>query len=841
MFKFWLIIICWAVISTIIVAHHDALSEHENILSLLKYHYRTKHHHSLHRSHSSRGHHYPPELKKLFEGKKKEEKTVCQSEECKLIARIIKDNINKSVDPCDDFYQYACGKFGENNPIPPGEDSWSFVQIMKRNLNRQMEEILESKTNSDDLLTIKLGKRYFRTCMDLKGRERKGLEPLVITMARIGGWPLIMEPEEWDETEHTWQKIDDYYAALTGYNTFYNLRVYTHISSSTNETLTAVTLPRVPTGSKRLRVKNEESKYACGKDSKDESKEESYDDKDTSSYEGKEEKENLNDNDDDSQQQDSQEKNSKDTESEEVNSEENRNMTQEYVNTMIEIAMAIAETRGFQVSENRIAADVNDVVQFQRTLIEIGDNTYMCGEKQFTLEEFQELYDNTSVSTRTAKINFIDKILNLLEVANVKASQDLEIHVQSTRFFLALNSLLDETPDRVIINYIHWLYVSHLIDATTEKMEDLHYVLQTGKKLDKITSSKKNRMEKCVGEVGLIDITAYAFVKKYFPDKIKKTAEEMISYVQKEVEREILESEWLDDNIRKFATEKVQNMKKFVGYPSWYSNTTIMKNFYKGLVIGPSYFENRMSFGRYETWKNFRLLKKDPTSVSEEDYITPLILNALYAPFENKMFITAADFQNPFFAISRPPIINYGIIGAIMGHEINHGFDDSGRLYNKNGKEIQWLGTMASAYNKRVECFVDQYNSLVKDEELKKNEKDIPSYGNRTRNENIADTMGLEASLGAYRIYEKEMKSKSEEVLSGLEHLTTEQLYFLSYANTFCEVISPERLKEYKDDEHSTGQLRVLGPISNSESFAKSFNCPIGSPMNPEKKCNIWK
>ncbi|KAI4501887.1 hypothetical protein M0802_003222 [Mischocyttarus mexicanus] len=805
--------ICWAVIATIIVAHRDTFSENKDIPSLQKYHHSTKHHHSSHKSHSSHGRHYPPGLKQLFEGKKKEDKIICQSEECKLIARIIKDNINKSVDPCDDFYQYACGKFGENNPIPPGEDTWSFVRIMQKNLNRQMEEILVSEESSDDLLTIKLGKIHFRTCMDLKGRERKGLEPLVTTMARIGGWPLIMEPEEWDETEHTWQKIDDYYAALTGYNTFYNLHVYSAISPTTNITITGLQLPRMPTGSRRLRTKNGESKYSCGEDSEEESKEESNDDKDSNSKEGKEENDNLNDDDDHSQQQDSQEKGSKDTDSEEVNSKENRNITQEYINTMMEIAMAIAETRGFKVSEDRIAADVNDVVQFQKSLIELGDNTYMCASGNFTLEEFQELYDNISVSTETAKINFIEKVLDLFEVANVKTDQDLQIFLQSTQFFLSLNSLLDKTPNRVIINYIHWLFISHLMDSTTEKMEKLHVVLDTGKTLENITTTKTSRMEKCVKEVGLVDITAYAFVKKYFPDKIKNTAEEMISYVQKEVEREILESEWLDDNIREFATEKVQNIKKYVGYPTC----------------------------RYDIWKSLRLLKKDPISAPEEDYVTPLLLNALYAPFENMMFVTAADFQNPFFAISRPHIINYGIIGAIMGHEINHGFDDSGRLYNKNGKEIEWLDTMASAYNERVECFVDQYNSLVKNEEFKKSQEDIPSYGNRTRNENIADTMGLEASLGAYRIYQKENKNQSEEVLPGLEHLTTEQLYFLSYANTFCEVVSKERLEEYKHDEHSTGQLRVLGPISNSESFAKSFNCPVGSPMNPEKKCNIWK
>ncbi|XP_047344151.1 endothelin-converting enzyme 1-like [Vespa velutina] len=840
MLKFWYLIAFWAIISMVIAIHRDALPEHEDISPLSKYHHHAKYRRSSHGSHSSRGHHYPRGLEKLFEGKKKEEKIVCHSDECKLIARIIKDNMNQSVDPCEDFYQYACGKFGESNLIPAGEKSWSFVQMMLNNLERQVQEILESNSNTEDLLTIKLGKNYYRTCTDYKSRERKGLEPLVTTMARIGGWPMIMEPEEWDETEHTWQKVDDYYAILTGYNSFYNIEV--HISHFGNESLIKMVSPQMPTGSEKLRVNNEESNEEDSKsndeDSKYENTEESEDYGNNKTNKDKNKEKNLNDEDNDSRQQNSQEQDSKNADSEELNnSKENRNMTEEYINLISEIAMAIAETRGFKISEDRIKADANDLVIFQQKIKEIDENS-RSSSAIISIREFQDLFDNEIITTETSKINFVDKILTLFDSANAKIDEDAKIFIESADFFVVLSSLLNETSNRVIINYIHWLYISHFMDATTERMEILHKFMKTDDQSDKKILSKQDRIKKCVSEIMDMDITAYTFVKKYFPDEIKNTAEEMITYIQEEVEREISESKWLDDDTRKFATEKVQNIKKLVGYPSWYSNTTIMKNYYKGLVIGPSYFENRMSFSRYAIWKNLRMLKMD-TKYNIESYITPFMLNALYAPFNNMMFVTAADFQNPLFAISRPPIINYGIIGAVMAHEVNHGFDDNGRLYNKNGQRIEWLDIMVSAYNKRVECFVNQYDNLVQDEVLKKSEDPL-SYGNRTRNENIADSMGLEASLGAYRIYKKKNKDKSSEVLPGLENLSIEQLFFLSYANTYCEVVSPKQMKEYKEDEHSTGQLRVLGPISNSKSFAKSFNCPVGSRMNPKRKCNIW-
>lgn len=859
MLTFWYFLTFCIAISTVTAIHLDALPEHEALRSLGKYRHSTKHGHSLHgrhsshRSHSSQGRHsshrrhYPHELETLFRENKKEEKTVCQTEECKLIAKIIKDNINKSVDPCNNFYDYACGKFGENNPIPADEHSWSFIQMMQEKIIRQMQDILDKDSNPKDLLTVRLGKRYYRTCMDRKSRERKGLEPLLSTIARIGGWPIIMEDEEWDESEYTWQRVDQYYAALTGFNTFYSLGAY--YSYDQNETLAVMLLPRVPTGARRLEIpSDEESKEEeCDEGSKsekeDNSKDNDKDDKEDESNEGGEkEGKSINDDDDESRR-NSQEPGSEDEDASKVeDSSENHNMTEEYINMVMEVTMAMAESRGFKISEHRMAADINDMILFQQKLIKTIHQNLMSDEQTLSLREFQELYDNSSYVTDNAKINFVDSILTMLDHASVDADDSLQIEIQAPDVYLHLGALLDETPSRVVTNYIHWLFISHFLDATTEKMSIQHYTMKTNEPPKNTTMTEKDWMKKCVSEIELLHITSYAFVKKYFPDEIKNTAGEMISYVQKEVEREISESEWLDDNIREFATEKVRNMKKAIGYPSWYSNITIMKNYYKGLMIGPSYFENRLSFSRYSQWKSLRILRSDSPIEQDESYdVIPLMLNALYAPFENLMIVTAADFQNPFFSLSRPAIINYGIVGAIMGHEVNHGFDDNGRMITKNGKEMKWMDAMATAYNKRVECFVDQYNNLMTEKILKKMDKNRPSYGNITRNENIADTMGLEASLGAYHIYIKEKKNKPEEVLPGLEHLTNEQLFFLSYANTFCEVITPERLKRYKRDPHSTGRLRVLGPISNSESFAKTFNCPVGSPMNPERKCNIWK
>jgi len=120
-------------------------------------------------------------------------------------------------------------------------------------------------------------------------------------------------------------------------------------------------------------------------------------------------------------------------------------------------------------------------------------------------------------------------------------------------------------------------------------------------------------------------------------------------------------------------------------------------------------------------------------------------------------------------------------------------------------------------------------------------QKKIKDYGEQTTGDNIADTMGLQAIFKAYQREERESNT-SDAVLPGMEDVTNEQLFFLSFASTWCEAIKPNVLmKIAKEDVHSIGRLRVIGSVSNSDDFAKAYNCPAGSPMNPEKKCNIWK
>lgn len=169
-------------------------------------------------------------------------------------------------------------------------------------------------------------------------------------------------------------------------------------------------------------------------------------------------------------------------------------------------------------------------------------------------------------------------------------------------------------------------------------------------------------------------------------------------------------------------------------------------------------------------------------------------------------------------------------MGVVMGHELTHAFDDQGREYDKDGNLYQWwYNETLKNFEDRVKCFVDQYSSYKIDE--------IQLNGKQTLGENIADNGGLKA---AFRAYEKWAETNLEPRLPGL-NLTSKQLFFVGFAQVWCSISTPEALKlQVLNDPHAPAQFRVIGTLSNSQEFAREFNCPLGTNMNPDKKCVVW-
>jgi len=210
--------------------------------------------------------------------------------------------------------------------------------------------------------------------------------------------------------------------------------------------------------------------------------------------------------------------------------------------------------------------------------------------------------------------------------------------------------------------------------------------------------------------------------------------------------------------------------------------------------------------------------------------MTSPTVNAYYDPSRNQMVFPAGILQQPFFNVSYPPSMNYGGIGLVMGHELTHGFDNQGRLYNGEGVLINWWDSATDKqFDSKVQCVIAEYSKF----------EVIPGVfvnGMLTQGENIADMGGIKNAFHAYSSLED---ISQPSIVPGYNN---GKLFFISYAQTWCEKATDAyRRVQVKIDPHSPAMFRVLGPLMNLPAFADVFKCPVGSRMNnPSTRCEVW-
>jgi len=204
-------------------------------------------------------------------------------------------------------------------------------------------------------------------------------------------------------------------------------------------------------------------------------------------------------------------------------------------------------------------------------------------------------------------------------------------------------------------------------------------------------------------------------------------------------------------------------------------------------------------------------------------------VNAYYSPDRNNINFPAGILQPPFYRQGRDAAVNYGGIGAVIGHELTHGFDDQGRKFDGQGNlHDWWTDADAKSYESRSSCIADQYSQYVV-------ANDTHLNGRLTLGENTADNGGLRLALLAY------LAGPGATAAPVLDGFTREQRFFVGYAQIWCENRRPEfeRLRA-TTDTHSPARFRVNGTVSNMPEFAKAFSCKAGAPMVRQNACRVW-
>jgi len=251
-----------------------------------------------------------------------------------------------------------------------------------------------------------------------------------------------------------------------------------------------------------------------------------------------------------------------------------------------------------------------------------------------------------------------------------------------------------------------------------------------------------------------------------------------------------------------------------------------------------TFFTNIVSLSETFVLNELNLLRDE---VSKMDWITyPTVVNAYYYSLQNSISFPAGILQPPFFYERCPMYLNFGGIGMVIGHEISHGFDNSGRQFDKDGSlKLWWTNETLENFNNKKQCFIDQYSQYKLPQLVAIGAPVVNVDGVLTQGENIADNGGSRQMSKGYHDFVDE--NGKEPLLPGLTEYSQEQLMYISYGNIWCNNMRDGYAQTYLlTSAHSPGMFRVNGVVSNNMDFAKAFNCPIGSPMNPEKKCVLW-
>lgn len=318
------------------------------------------------------------------------------------------------------------------------------------------------------------------------------------------------------------------------------------------------------------------------------------------------------------------------------------------------------------------------------------------------------------------------------------------------------------------------------------------------------------------------------YVEKKFPAEAKAKAEKMIKNVFTAFENRINNLPWMKKSTKVSAIEKLHKSRIKIGYPDkWkdYSALTI-----KSPEEGGTYFDNMIAHERWRFKENIADLNKPVDK--DKWFMSPQTVNAYYNPSYNEIVFPAAILQPPFYNYQADEAVNYGGIGAVIGHEISHGFDDSGAQYNADGNMINWWS------DEDLKLFTDLGGSLANQYSALQPLPGIYVDGKFTLGENIGDLGGVNAAYDGLQIYLKENGNPGL-----IDGFTPEQRFFISWATIWRTKARDEAIKnQVKTDPHSPGLYRSYVPLQNVDAFYKAFDIKKGDGMyiDPEKRVKIW-
>jgi endothelin-converting enzyme/putative endopeptidase len=642
------------------------------------------------------------------------------------------DALDRSVEPCQNFYQFACGGWNKANPIPADQTRWGRFELLRQynlGVTKQILEKAAANPRSKDPNQRKIG-AYYASCMDEQDTDAKGLAPAEKWLRKIAGIKDL-------------KGLGRVVAALHAQG-IGGMFVFRPSAELHNAAQTGAWADQGGLGlfNKDFYTKTDEK------------------------------------------------------------SVKTRQQYVEHIGNMLKLAGVPAEQASTQAQqgmdiEMKLAQASMDPTSRRNTT---------------KLDHWMKLGDFEALAPSFAWDKYF---------TDIGAPRFTELNVAVPEFYSNLESMLKSVPMDQWKTYLKWHLVHSQADALPTAFGDENFnfygkVLGGAEKQEPAWKRCARAVDEDLGEA-----LGQYYVQEAFGGNAKERTLKMVHDIENAMEADIKSLDWMTDETKQKALEKLHAVANKIGYPDhWrdYSQLQVKRGDRLGNSLRANRFERR------------RQLAKIGGPVDRSEWgMTPPTVNAYYSPLQNNINFPAGILQPPFFDNAIDDAVNYGAIGIVIGHELTHGFDDSGARFTANGNlENWWTDKDKAEFEKRTACIADQYSGYSPVEGVNLN-------GRLTLGENTADNGGARIAMMALR---DSFQGKEPGEKDGF---TPEQRFWIGFAQVWCENVRPERSRNMAlRDPHSPGQFRANGVASNSPDFQQAFHCKASDPMVRKDACRVW-